>query len=454
MFEKFFLKYKQVAQLVYGLVLLVLIPLLIALNTVFVIEKYNKSIDLILQKEVYFLGRVLSSYLQDTVSAPFLLQNKLNKLKQENIDEIDDVFVLGPIDNDFEKFRVLASFDKKEVGKVYENQYYQLAWLQKNKNALVGDSSDLDFLKTDKNNRFWFLAIPLKDQFGKKQALLVIKKSSKIVDDLTLRNTKIALYFLVLLIFIVFLFLLLAVRFWNYALLYKKIKELDKMKDEFISVASHELRAPVTAIRGYASMIGDGSMGKINKHIKQGIDIINSSAKRLSALVEDLLNVSRIEQGRISLELSRVDIVPIIKNVIEELKQQAKEKNIKIKLNSSFDAPIFLKLDVDKFKQILINLLGNAIKYTKKGKVDVFLEKDGDYLNIKIKDTGIGMSAEEKKHLFEKFYRIKNKKTQGIPGTGLGLWISKKLTEMMNGEIFVDSIENTGTQFTLRFKKQ
>ncbi|MBU1063068.1 ATP-binding protein, partial [Patescibacteria group bacterium] len=108
-------------------------------------------------------------------------------------------------------------------------------------------------------------------------------------------------------------------------------------------------------------------------------------------------------------------------------------------------------VDLEKFRQVLINLIGNAIKYTIKGGVEIFVEKKDKLLEIRIKDTGVGMSAEERQQLFEKFYRVKNETTKNIIGTGLGLWITKRIVELMKGTIVIDSIKDTGTQATINF---
>ena len=154
------------------------------------------------------------------------------------------------------------------------------------------------------------------------------------------------------------------------------------------------------------------------------------------------------------INLESISPVEIIRSILIELQGQADEKKLALAfLPHTKDFPI-INIDKEKFKQILINLIGNSIKYTEKGKIEILSEekKSGSILEIKIKDTGIGMSAKAREGLFQKFYRIKTDKTEKIIGTGLGLWISKELVEKMKGKIMVDSIENVGTQMTLQFK--
>jgi two-component system phosphate regulon sensor histidine kinase PhoR len=224
------------------------------------------------------------------------------------------------------------------------------------------------------------------------------------------------------------------------------------MKDEFISMASHELRTPVTVIKGYAQMMLEESKDlNIKKEGIEYLSIINTSTERLGDLIEDLLNVSRIEQGRFKIELKEINAKPIIEETIKEMSFQAKEKNLNLNFEVIENTSDLINADNDKLKQVLINIIGNSIKYTNEGSVDVKISNKENNLIVNIKDTGIGMSAKEREHLFEKFYRVKNKKTQDVVGTGLGLWITKQIIEIMKGSISVDSIEGVGTQVTIEF---
>lgn len=448
MFSKdFFIKNKEKLQFTYGLALIILIPLLIIFNTLYIMRQYNNAVDEVLKKHAFSVGKTISILTENDLPWEIFIQKKIESLINSSI-EIDEITVLKP---EKSNFKVIASSNKKEIGETRQTEYYKLAWIQTGESGWVTDANLTD--KKFNNDRFWLVSMPMKDAQGEKQALLTVKLSSRVVDDLTNRNGKTAVYVLVGILFIVILFLFVVIRLWDYAVLYKKIKEVDKMKDEFISIASHELRTPVTGIKGYASMISDGSLGKVSEKTQNAINIIQASAERLGALVDDLLSVSRIEQDRMTLNLRPADLHPIIIEVIGELKIQAEEKKLNLDYVGRLEKFPLVNIDVDKFKQVLINLVGNAIKYTKDGSVEIEAKEkfDGKILEIKVKDTGIGMSSKERKNLFQKFYRIKNEKTYGITGTGLGLWITKKLVELMNGTINVESIENIGTQIILQF---
>ena len=236
---------------------------------------------------------------------------------------------------------------------------------------------------------------------------------------------------------------------------YEELKTLDKMKDEFISMASHELRTPISTMKGFLSMILSGDFGKLNKEGQKSLKIIEISNNRLGKLVDDLLNVSRIEQGRLQIRLESINIEKIVYDITDQLILKVKEKKLELTLDIEEGLSLALA-DEDRLKQVLINLIDNAIKYTEKGWIEVSVKKESNNIKVSIKDSGIGMSKKDQEKLFTKFYRIKRNKTIGIEGTGLGLWITKQIVELMNGKIYVDSKKNIGTQvsFTIPiFKK-
>jgi len=441
------------AQIAYGVSLIVLIPILIAFNTIFIINKYNQSLDITLQRQALSLSRVIAALIENDLPWADFVQIKIETLLDNNV-ALSAIDVLVPQDDGF---KTIASSEKRKIGETSNSNFYRMAWTQPNNDGLATDSLLAgDVLKEPDENqeRYWLVAMPMNGSDGKKQALISLKISSKIVDELTAYNRNISIYILIGTVAIVIMFLLIAVRLWDYALLYKKIKEVDKMKDEFISIASHELRTPVTGIRGFTSMIIDGTFGKVNDKVLESAKMILRAAERLGALVEDLLNVSRIEQNRITINLAPTDAGHVINEIISELSVQAADKKLRLEFKPGTRILPIINIDPARFKEILINLIGNAIKYTETGGVEIFTrEKDnGGLLEIVIKDTGIGMAAEDRERLFEKFYRIQNDKTKNINGTGLGLWITKKLVELLGGKIIIDSMEGVGTQIILSFK--
>lgn len=448
---------KEVAQIIYGTALVILIPLLIVLNTVFIIKKYNQSLDLSLQRQALSVGRAISVLMENDLPWVDFIQFKIDLLMAGGIG-LEEICVLKPADNEF---TVIASSNEEKIGTALTSYYYEQAWSQAGDSGLATDSLKLaeqtatgtDAAGRPADGRFWLVAMPMNDGSGAKQALLTIKLSSKIVDDLTEYNRNFSVYLLIGTVFIVILFLLAAVRMWDYVFLYRRVKAVDRMKDEFIAMASHELRSPVAGIRGYISMILDGTFGPVNQKTGDCLKTVQGAAGRLTGLVEDLLDVSRIEQGRLKLNLKAQDPMPLVGNAVAEMAGQAEEKKLALNYTTPAGELPFIKVDALYLRQILVNLLSNAIKYTQAGSVELSVEKkqNGKALEIRIKDTGIGMSKNERARLFEKFYRVKNEKTGRIPGTGLGLYIVKQLIEMMDGRITIESVEDVGTLVKLRF---
>jgi len=190
----------------------------------------------------------------------------------------------------------------------------------------------------------------------------------------------------------------------------------------------------------------------LNEEQKKSFLRVEISAKNLSNLIEDILQVARIEQKRLDFTPEKVQPLNIIKEVVEELKPKAEEKGLRLVFEPK-EEPFYLKVNPNRLRQILFNLINNAIKYTLRGGIEVQTRANltkGKYY-ISIIDSGIGISAENQKHIFEKFYRVKTRETAGIPGTGLGLWIVKELCQNMKGEILVESIEEKGSKFTVIF---
>lgn len=219
-----------------------------------------------------------------------------------------------------------------------------------------------------------------------------------------------------------------------------KLHELDKLKDDFVSIASHELRTPMTAIRSYAWMALHRSDVPLSDKLKRYLERTLVSTERLINLVNDMLNVSRIESGRIEISPEAFDIRNLIGEVLIEIDAKAKEKNLKIEC-AKMDIPKVFA-DSNKVHQILLNILGNSLKFSyPDGQIQVSFFSDGEYVEISIKDYGVGISREDLARLFKKFSRLDNSyvAASSTGGTGLGLYISKSLVELMKGKIWAKS---------------
>lgn len=218
--------------------------------------------------------------------------------------------------------------------------------------------------------------------------------------------------------------------------MYSKLQELDRLKDEFLSLAAHELRTPMTVIKGYSYELLK-SPG-LDPKGKQYIERIYKSTERLVNLVNDMLDVSRIESGRIELKMEKVEVNKIMADVMTEMSGKAAEKNIQLTFTPLGQTSFSAMADSAKLIQVLTNLLGNAVKFTPdSGKVDITMQVKNGFIDVQIADSGVGMDAEDLTKLFGKFVRVKT--GAGIPGTGLGLYLSKKLVNLMGGEIWAKS---------------
>lgn len=427
-------------QVIYSIFLMVVIPVIIIVNTLVCTYFFKNTVNQSLQEKGVAIGESINSAIVDKLDSPEQLQLFIDNWNKYSADtqSLDIFYPEG------ENFKLIASLDKGEVGRVDSAMLYNFSWFEKQPVAQKIYESN-----SQRNGYYWLILIPLKNAQGEYKALLSMYLSTSVVDKVMANTLSNSYLILIVSVLIIILLLFANSRIFEYAILYNKIKEIDQMKDEFISMASHELRTPITVIRGYIELIKEKE--NLDQETKENLSIVNISAERLNALIEDLLDVSRIEQGRLKMSNEVMDVWPIVEDTLRELKVQSDAKGLVLSSVLDPNTSAVINADKDRLKQVLINIIGNSIKYTPAGGVEVKAINRDKKLIIFIKDTGIGMSAKERERLFEKFYRVKNKKTSEISGTGLGLWITKQIVELMNGSISVDSMEGVGTQITLEF---
>jgi signal transduction histidine kinase len=226
--------------------------------------------------------------------------------------------------------------------------------------------------------------------------------------------------------------------------------EDDQLKSEFVSIASHELLTPTAAIEGYLSMILDEKMAKVDPKAEEYLKKVQSAAHRLAELVKDLLSVSRIEGGRIVINKQPIELDPIIKQTIDEIKVRADEAKIGLSYLAPTEPLPKVLADPERVTQIIINLISNSIKYNKPdGKIEVSVSADNKFVTVNVADTGIGIAPEHIGHLFEKFYRVHDDSAAAEKvGTGLGLYITKSIIELQGGKINVKSEVGKGSTFS------
>lgn len=431
---------KNNKQLLFTFLIIVMIPGLMVLNTYLLFTSMQKNIDKELQYKAISIAEGLNVLLYDKLDNPSEIQDKIVQY-QTKVDNVTNISILEKQNEDFV---TIASVDKATVGNKIESKdtgFYVLSWYQNEPVATY---------RAIGNERYWMVNMPITDAAGNKRLMANVWVSLANIDNMMSGTQITAIWVLIASVVVVILLLISNSRLYEFSLLYTKLREVDQMKDDFISVASHELRTPLTAIKGYLSMILDEeTKNKISPKEKENMLIgAAASADRLSGLVSDILDVSRIEQGRITLNMENHDIAELVGKSVDGLKLEAKKKGLKV-LEDYAKTDVSASVDKDKFSQIMVNLVGNAIKYSVKGEIEISVENEAGNVEVIVRDTGIGMNEEERKNLFTKFYRVQNDDTKDIVGTGLGLWITKQLVENMNGKIMVDSIKEVGSQFTV-----
>lgn len=232
-----------------------------------------------------------------------------------------------------------------------------------------------------------------------------------------------------------------------------ELKKLDEAKSEFISIASHQLRTPLTVIKGYSSMMIEGSFGTMPEPILLNVKKIFESNQRLIALVEDLLNISRIESGRLQFNFEIAQLEEVVGSVVEELRANADNKGLFLSYHAP-DKPLSrVKIDKSKIRQVIINIIDNSIKYTSVGGITVTLSQKDDLVRFTVSDTGIGISPDDMPYLFKKFSRGEGISVVHTEGTGLGLYVGKMMVEEHGGRIWAESEgDDKGSSFCFELK--
>jgi signal transduction histidine kinase/CHASE3 domain sensor protein len=232
---------------------------------------------------------------------------------------------------------------------------------------------------------------------------------------------------------------------------HEKLMELDTLKDDFISIASHELRTPLGAIGGYLDMLLEGDFGVLSPKVMFAITEVNKATKRLTDLVNEMLDISRIEQGRLEINNSIFDLCNVYAEVIQSFRPAAEEKGIRLEyMPPTGTDKLFVFADKDRVQQILINLIGNAIKFTETGEVVITYRFDDSKVVTEVVDTGVGIPTDTRERLFQKFWKGRKALTRrSQEGTGLGLYICRLLIQAMGGDIWLERSESgAGSTFS------
>lgn len=235
----------------------------------------------------------------------------------------------------------------------------------------------------------------------------------------------------------------------------EELRRSDEAKTEFISIVSHQLRTPLNAIEGYLTLLLEGAYGKLDPQKRNPVERLYRSNERLIHLVNDLLSVSRIQMGRIELEIAEVDLCNVVKSLVEEFSMAADEKGIELNARCADGGVPLVSGDVQKLRDSILNLVDNAIRYTNEGGVEVSVEREAEAVIVKVSDTGAGLEEADAKALFESFQRGDVGRRRWTEGTGLGLYIAQQFVELHEGKIWAESAgKGKGSTFFIRLPLQ
>ncbi|EKE25338.1 MAG: two-component sensor histidine kinase [uncultured bacterium] len=435
-----------------SLLLIIVIVGTLFLNSYVTINRFQENVDKTLRGKAVMAENIMEVAAMDHLDnmSDDLLKEKLEKIKAGD-EEITQIILFSKDSNG----NLVPIFGAEDLSKSELDSSQSKVMEENAKKFALSVNDAFAYLDFTGGVRHWNVTKSVRNEQGNIVGVLLMKLSLEESDALVEKSI-IQVYLLSITAALVVLLLVLNhLRLFAFEVRARKLEEIDKMKEDFISMASHELKTPLTAISGYSELLSDSFSKKDSEDLHMArmkyVTNIEISVDRLKNLVSDLLDVSRIQQDRFTFDLKPIDLSAIIAEVVREISVTAQQKNLKL-INEIKGIPLVIA-DQEKLKQVLINLIGNAVKYTFQGKVEVQSREDEDWVYITVADTGIGISAENLQSLFSKFYRIKSEKTANISGTGLGLWIAKEIAERMGGALSVESIEGVGSHFTLKLKK-
>lgn len=216
-----------------------------------------------------------------------------------------------------------------------------------------------------------------------------------------------------------------------------RLQELDHQKTEFLSIASHQLRTPLSIINGFIELLEEGAYGKVKPETIQVLQNMDETNLRLIKLVDEFLNITRIEQGRVKFSFVSQDINKVIDSVVKEIRSRAEQNKLKIKWHDG--KPLVFQFDEDKVRHVVFNFIDNAIKYSEHGTITIHTEKDEKGVSVMVTDEGLGFDKEDQANFFQKFYRGKNVEGTNVTGTGIGLYVCSKFIETHGGRVWAKS---------------
>ena len=420
---------------IYPVVIILVIPALLIVNTYWNLKSFNRDANFIVRHQAVSIADTIKPFIEKSEN-PENLESILQSLKASNPDIMSISILRGSGENISAGVSTLAP---NEASDLASSQLNHLAF------GFNEPFAALTYYPKLQRN-IWNVVVPygVPDNNGKN--IVFFQLDTESISKILTRTSRDSFIFLAILIIVTLILLSNHFYFYLRSLRTKQLEELERLKDEFISMAAHELRAPITAITGYLDILKDEIKSGNISLIDEEITTLSNLTKDLNGLVDELLDVSRIEQRRVKVEKKDTNISEIIEKIMMVMKPTAAQKNLKLSFEKA-DLPT-VKTDQERVRQIVTNLVSNSIKYTLQGEVKIETKLEGGFVKITVRDTGIGIPPGEMAKLFGKFHRVKDEKTSEVRGTGLGLWITRQLVELLGGRISVESVYGTGSSFS------
>jgi signal transduction histidine kinase len=447
---------KQNWQIVYALILFVIVSVIIIVNTVFIWQRFHSLIDTELRHSALTLGQMFSAVTQKIDSSDPLIQQERLQAAAASLSGITSLDILTPKGADF---LVIASLYESSVGRIVQDGQIRQAWNEnqtftystKNPRSVATDPEPTpDELR--KSDCCWGAIVPLRDDSGKIEGLLSVKLSSSHLANLLSAAKFWSVAWLIMTLLIVGLILSSNTHLFQYAKLWQKLRSAEKMKADFIALATHELQTPVTALHGQLSLLREQTFGQLKNNQSMMLDAAQSLTQRLYKLIDDLLTVLRLKKDDLTFKQESIFIEDVIKAIVIESHPIAAAKSIKFEYQLPSRPLPRINVDRIQFKRALTYLCTDIIKSARRGKVTISGSlNDAGRAEINITGPGNSSVTEQLEQSFSKFWNQKIERADDTIGLGLELWIAKQIIEKMDGKIIVDSIEKVGTRISLIF---
>ncbi len=426
-------------QLIMTLVLVVVIPIAFIVSGQEFLSAARENQERLEKDRIGIMHDVFGSFMVATNFDASRIQREIEHLKELN----PDITKFRIAKEEGMEVYIIAALDPESIGTFATNpDTYRIGNMTPHASMITPHAYDgvrywqsFRLIRTEQNEDYYIFT----------------ETSLANIDAVFAARIMYAYYWLIGLILVVLILIIRHVRLIDYAYLYSETKKANETKDLFTNMVAHELRAPLTAIRGYASMIRENE--SLGNDIRGQGKQIEDAAERLIVVVSDLLDVARIQSGKMSIDVKDTDVTSLIAEVVSAQAATAEKKHIGVHAEGC-KSPLMIATDGKRLYQVLTNLMSNALKYTRSGDITISLTDLKDRIEIRVKDTGMGISSEDQQKLFAPFFRVENSEVASITGTGLGMWVTKQLVELMGGSIGVESIKGVGTHVVVTLRKK